>query len=235
MRNFSTIKAAALAVVGAATVLTASPVFADRSSGRFVEITITNTTRGQLISPLLVATHSRHLPPLFRLGEEARPELAALAEDANLDLLAELANPHTNRAVLDLGKIATDAGPIPPGQSASVVLRASGPFRYVTLAGMLVTTNDAFTALRARIPGYGETTVRTIAYDAGSEANNENCAFIPGPPCGNGGVRDLDEAEGFVHVHAGIHGIADLTPAHHDWRNPVAEITIRRLRKRDDD
>ena len=51
--------------------------------------------------------------------------------------------------------------------------------------------------------------------------------FIPGPPCGNAGVRDTGNAEGFVHVHAGVHGIGDLVAADHDWRNPVAKITIR--------
>ncbi len=59
--------------------------------------------------------------------------------------------------------------------------------------------------------------------------NSEDCIYIPGPPCGNPGVRDTDGAEGFVHVHPGIHGIADLVPAAHDWRNPVALITIERI------
>jgi hypothetical protein len=38
-------------------------------------------------------------------------------------------------------------------------------------------------------------------------------------------------AEGFVHVHAGIHGIKDLVPARDDWRNPVARIEVRRLHR----
>ena len=57
---------------------------------------------------------------------------------------------------------------------------------------------------------------------------------IPGPRCGNPGVRD-PEKNGYVHVHAGIHGSGPsdgigLDPSLHDWRNPVAEITIKRLR-----
>ncbi len=105
-----------------------------------------------------------------------------------------------------------------------------GGFRFLSMAGMLVTTNDAFFALRgARVPAHGIRTFRSPAYDAGSEANNEDCAFIPGPPCMNPNVRATENAEGYVHIHAGIHGIADLDPAEHDWRNPVAEITLRRL------
>jgi len=46
-----------------------------------------------------------------------------------------------------------------------------------------------------------------------------------------------DEAEGYVHVHAGIYGIAPieaeedprLDPAENNWNNPVAQITIRRV------
>jgi hypothetical protein len=64
------------------------------------------------------------------------------------------------------------------------------------------------------------------AYDAGSETNNEDGNFIPGPPFGNGGVRDTGSAEGYVHIHSGVHGIADLAPEMYDWENPVAKIEI---------
>ena len=33
-----------------------------------------------------------------------------------------------------------------------------------------------------------------------------------------------------LHIHAGIHGVGDLDAATRDWRNPVALITVRRLR-----
>jgi hypothetical protein len=33
-----------------------------------------------------------------------------------------------------------------------------------------------------------------------------------------------------VHVHAGMHGIGNFIAADRDWRNPVALITVRRLR-----
>jgi hypothetical protein len=67
------------------------------------------------------------------------------------------------------------------------------------------------------------------AYDAGSERNSELCRFIPGPPCGNANVHDPDSAEGYVHIHAGIHGSGDLDPSEFDWRNPVAQIVIQRI------
>ena len=50
--------------------------------------------------------------------------------------------------------------------------------------------------------------------------------MIPGPPCFSPGVRHIDGAEGYVHVHAGIHGIDDLDASMHEWKNPVVQITI---------
>ena len=38
------------------------------------------------------------------------------------------------------------------------------------------------------------------------------------PHCDSGGVRDTAAAEGYVHVHAGIHSLGDLDPAIYDWR-----------------
>ncbi len=35
--------------------------------------------------------------------------------------------------------------------------------------------------------------------------------------------------EGYVHIHRGIHGVGDLVAAVHDWRNPVAKITITKV------
>lgn len=118
-----------------------------------------------------------------------------------------------------------------PIQSVTVVVAAPGRFRKISAVGMLAISNDAFFGVRgARVPPHGASVYAAGAYDAGSEANSESCAFIPGPPCGSALMRDTAGAEGYVHLHAGIHGIGDLVPSSHDWRNPVAEVHIRRLR-----
>ena len=44
------------------------------------------------------------------------------------------------------------------------------------------------------------------------------------------GMRDTDGAEGYVYIHSGIHGGADLTASVRDWNDPVAKITVRRVR-----
>jgi hypothetical protein len=189
--------------------------------GRQLEVTITNITRAQVMSPPVVISHNKDFQ-LFELGSPAIDELVMLAEDGMADPLVGYVG--SQPSVLDS---TTAPGPLMPGESVTLSINTSGRFKYITAVGMLVTTNDAFFAIEG-IPIHSskEKTVYANAYDAGSEANAESCAHIPGPPCGNTEVRNTDGAEGYVHVHAGIHGIADLVPADHDWRNPVAEITM---------
>jgi hypothetical protein len=201
--------------------------FADekRYSKKKYEVTITNLTRGQIFSPPIVIAHDSKFS-LFTLGEPASDELAALAEDGVTELLAKLIDGKYSYAVA--------GGPIVPGGSESVTLEISkrSRSRLISVAGMLVTTNDAFFAARdVWFLGKRNIMVEAEAYDAGSERNSEDCDYIPGPPCGSGGSHDPEVAEGYVHVHAGIHGTADLdlNPAEHDWRNPVAKITIERI------
>ena len=46
------------------------------------------------------------------------------------------------------------------------------------------------------------------------------------------GIGINEGGEGYIHVHAGVHGIGGsggLSPATHDWRNPVVEVTIERI------
>ena len=194
--------------------------------GRKYEITITNITRGQIFSPPVAISHKWGFQ-LFELGAPAADWLSQLAEDGLPGPLID----HVSglQSVLD-----TDVapGPVLPGGTATLYLVAKGSFKYISVAGMLVSSNDAFLAVtNKRVSRFGKTTAHAVAYDSGSESNTEDCASIPGPPCGNVGVRDIGHAEGYVHVHAGIHGIGDdLKPENHDWNNPVAIVTIRPVR-----
>ncbi len=199
------------------------------------EVTVTNITKGMILSPALVALHKAGLDPIFRLGEPASSELAAVAEDAMLDpLMSALA---LSPRVVGTAIITGQSGPIMPGETASIILDAGRGFppTKISLAGMLVTTNDGFyglssadaPSLHAFLGSGSLETYLVPAYDAGSEYNSESCAYIPGPPCGSPNVHDPAAAEGFVHIHEGIHGEGDLSPSALDWRNPVAKITIR--------
>ncbi|MCB9871912.1 MAG: spondin domain-containing protein [Planctomycetes bacterium] len=196
------------------------------------EVRVTNLTRGQIFSPPVIATHTSRMRPLWTLGEAASDELAGVAEDAlNPGLIAKLsADPQVAMVTELKGK----NGPILPGETAMVRVRGGysrfGDFDRISMAGMLVITNDAFFGLNGvEAPRHGQSTLRSPAYDAGSEENNEDCAYIPGPPCNNAKVRATAGAEGYVHIHAGVHGLKSLKPEMYDWRSDVAQITIRRV------
>jgi hypothetical protein len=66
-----------------------------------------------------------------------------------------------------------------------------------------------------------------MAYDAGSERNNELATHIPGPCCNNPFVRDPEGA--LIGPHPGIAGVGDLDPAVYSWTGPVAKITVERI------
>ena len=193
------------------------------------EVTVTNLTRGQQFTPILVASHKAGVR-LFELGTPASPQLKTLAEEGNVAPMTALllGNPNV-RDVVNSG------GLLDPGKSVTQRVSTLGSFDSVSVAAMLIPTNDGFFAVNdAEGPnGQDVITLFSPAYDAGTERNDETCASIPGPffiECGGpGGGGAPGGGEGYVHIHAGIHGIGDLDPALRDWRNPVARITIRRV------
>lgn len=207
---------------------------ASSQGGRSVtyDVTITNVSP-QIFSAPIVVAHSDAVS-LYTPGQPASPELAAEAEDADASGLISLLQSLEGNGVDSYAM--ADAN-LMPGESVTLQVTSQGFFKRITTLAMLVTTNDGFMASttpiqRLALGGnpFDDNVIRVTApaWDAGSEANNEDCAFIPGPPCGSHGVRATDGAEGFVRIHNGIHGIGDLNPAMLDWRNPVALISISR-------
>ena len=197
------------------------------------EVTIQNLTQNQVITPPVVVSHSGAMS-LFTVGQPVIPELATLAEEGNPGPLVGLLP--TLDAVFDF---AVGPGPIPPSQSMTLQVMSQPGFRRISAVGMLASTNDAFFAISGVqvplpptlfffLPFERSRTLNAPAYDAGSEADSELCAFIPGPPCGNN-VHDPADAEGFVHISNGIHGIGDLPADSYDWHNPVARVRITRM------
>lgn len=215
--------------VAAALLLGAFSALADDNGKKF-EITITNLTRGQQFTPILVASHKRRIK-LFELGSPASPELETLAEEGNTAPLKALL-----AAMPEVREVKDSGGLLDPGHSVTLTVETGGGFDHVSVAAMLIPTNDGFFALNGVEGPDGNRTVMLFspAYDAGTEANDELCASIPGPffgECGGpGGGADVGGGEGYVHIHAGIHGIGDLHASERDWRNPVARITIHRVR-----
>jgi hypothetical protein len=227
MSTRSTVSAAILAG-GAAGLVLLIAGGGEASADGEIAVTITNLTRAQPLSPPVVAAHSANGPQLFVAGQPASAELAMVAQDAINGPLVSLLEGDPEVADVQQG-----AAPIPPGGSDTVLVDAPSSFRLVSLASMLVNTNDAFIGIQhIAAPRTGVTTLFVPAWDAGSEVNDEDCENIPGPACGDTDQSGQPE-DGFVHIHNGVHGGADLDPAVHDWRNPVARIDIRRARPGD--
>jgi hypothetical protein len=186
------------------------------------KVTIENLTAGQPLSPPLLVVHSRHAD-VWSVGEIADHGVAAIAEDANNAVLEQVL-----ADVRGIRSAQTGAGgPIAPHATATYVVETTGRYNRLSVLSMLVNTNDAFTGLDSLRLGSRSRARSTNAYDAGSERNNEQAEFIPGPCCGNPFVRDPEGR--LIRMHPGILGVGDLDPAVYGWEDPVARITIERM------
>jgi hypothetical protein len=189
------------------------------------QVTIHNLTPpgSQALSPPLLAVHNKKVH-LWQRGQIASHAAAAIIEDANNApaVAAYTGFPGVREVFTGLG------GPIASGSSRSYRVRTSGARNRLSILTMLVNTNDAFTGVDSLRLSGGQKVVRAMAYDGGSERNNQLRTHVPGPCCGNFFVRDPEGAP--IAPHAGIQaGVGDLDPAVHGWTGFVARITVSRL------
>jgi len=221
---------------------------ASAGNDRLYRVTIKNILHGQPVAPSVIATHSDTFQ-LFELGPAPMP-----GDDGYDDYFALAAMAETGYPFHVLDQVSASAGvweavPLPfegrmppvllPGESNSTTISASGNAKYLSAAAMLGATNDAIYAVRGvALPNGVGSVVHYYAdaYDVGSEANAESAATVGalGSMEDNGatGMGINEGGEGFIHVHAGIHGVGGpggLDPALFDWRNPVVEVTIERI------
>ncbi len=207
------------------------------SGERSYLVTIENLTAGQPFTPPVAVTHHPRTG-IFSPGDAASPELQGLAENGNVPGLAAAlqADPRVDEIV-----VADSTGPVLPGASVTFEITSAPSRRQLSIAAMLICTNDGFAGLDSlRLPReHGEpTVVYADGYDAGTEVNTEDFDDLV-PPCGpltgvdsmgaGSGMSDPALAEGEdIEDHDGIDGVADLDPAVHDFDGPVAKITITR-------
>ncbi len=202
------------------------------------EVTITNLTSGQPLSPAVAVTHTSAVS-LFDAGTAASPGIQAIAENGDPSVAASAL-----QGVPGVFQVVTTSAPVgrmgmsPFPSELQFEISAAANANYLSLATMLICTNDGFAGLNSiRLPhGVKPTTVYLAAYDAGTEANDELAASIV-PPCfgigpvalpgAGGGARTPEQ--GVVRMHPGISGVGDLTAAH-AWQGAVARVTIRRVR-----
>ena len=183
-------------------------------------ITFTNLTSGQQFTSPVIVVHNANYE-LFTPGKKASNGLALLAEDGITGRLSSEA-----RGKASVLSVQTSSG-FGPGRSISFDVTTSGDFMYLSAVGMLAATNDAFYAVRGLKLSEDGLMVYGNAWDAGSEENNESADFVPGLGAHN--ERKKKGSERIVHIHPGVHGIADLSPAVYDWRNPVLLVTVEKV------
>ena len=214
------------------------------TKSQMYEVTITNLTPGQPLTPPLLVTHAGNAG-FFTPGEMASDELQQLAENGNAEPLVEMLQGKTG--VLDIVQgtapivPANDPGKTELNYSETFTVSAEGNMRYLSFASMLVCTNDGFAGIDSvKLPFYKQKTVYAMAYDARTEMNTEDFADIV-PPCqgaigissddeGTGASNDAISEDGVVIPHTGIMGGDDLLESVHTWGNPVVKIDIVRMK-----
>ena len=149
------------------------------------QVTVTNLTYAQPMSPVALVLHNEG--QLWSVGEMASVALENLAESGdNSAVLAE--------SIVLSGQ--GGAGLILPGMSEMVdvsytVSDENNAPTMLSLATMLVNTNDAFTGINALAVNnlaVGESiSLTTSSYDSGTEKNSELMTTIPGPAGGGTG------------------------------------------------
>lgn len=194
-------------------------------------VTVENLTQNQTLTPAVVVAHDREFR-LFRNHRPASDGLQQLAENGGVPaLLDELGgNSHVS------GAEATAGGPIAPGASASTLITTYGDASRISVAAMLICTNDGFAGVSsARVSEHrNEVTRYGRAYDAGTEINTQLFTDLV-PPCsgiedtGTGTSNPALAEDGVVHRHRGITETGDLSPATHGFDNPVIKVTIERV------
>lgn len=193
------------------------------------DVTVTNLTNAQPLSPVGVIAHEDG--NIWTLNESASEALELLAEGGdNSSLLAEsyvLAS-------------ASGQAPVGPGgsETISITLQDTLQNRYLSLATMLVNTNDAFSGKnKLDISQFEVGTSQSMmaaAYDAGTEFNSETMGTMPGPADGGEGFNSIRDDVDFVARHSGVvtsdFGLSSsvLTEAHR-FDNPVIKITVTRM------
>ena len=210
------------------------------------EVTITNLTSGQALTPPVVATHRKPFH-VFNVGDPASFKVKEIAENGNNGpLLAALAG---EKHVFDMVEGST--GPLVPaadpggsgfGHSVTLTITSATGAKYLSFASMLICTNDGFTGIDGvRLPKKVGDTVSlfTDGYDAGTEINTEDFADIV-PPCqgligvasGDAGTGTSNPAlaeGGVITHHGGVAGGDDLVPGVHGWTGAVAHVEIVRV------
>ena len=217
--------ATALAIGLVTAMAAATPALAN-GGGLTYEVTITNATYGQRFTPLLLVAHEPTLR-LFDVGAPASFGLATLAEEGNVGPLREVldAEPRVNVTV-------AGAGLTEPGATTTLTIRALPNRHRLSLAAMLIPTNDAFVARQRRVAVRGQRNLRRPRVRCGQRKQQRAVRIHSGAELSGmrrPGGGEAGNGEGFVHVHPGDPRGRRPASADRAWSNPVAVVRIRRV------
>ena len=199
------------------------------------DVTVTNLTNGQPVSPVAVIAHQAGYS-VFTIGSPATVGLETLAEGGDNSMLIAEADADAN--VFSSG---SGAAPIGPAGSETVtidVLESDLAGLMVSVSTMLVNTHDAISGLNGvDVSGLAEGdawTGRAIVYDAGTELNTELAGEIPGPAGGGEGFNAArSDRDDRVAMHTGVISQDDgfatsALTGQHRFDNPALMVRIER-------
>jgi len=163
-------------------------------------ISITNLTHSQPLSPPVAMLHKKKFS-FWSIGEEASEALEIMSEggDGSGLLALKPQNPQYQGSV-----------PLFPGESVEFTLNTNRDnLKNLSIAGMLVNTNDAFSGLNGiellDLEEGQSSVYYTYTYDAGTEFNSELNGTIPGPADGGEGYNATrDDVTSVVTYHSGV-------------------------------
>jgi hypothetical protein len=189
------------------------------------QITVTNLTNAQPLSPVAVVLHASG--NLWTVGGVPSVELERMAEGGD------------NSGLLSLGLVsASGTAAIGPGAQETINITIQDKTdALLSVASMLVNTNDAFSGLNAwtlsNLMVGDSWTTYVGAYDAGTEVNSELAGTIPGPADGGEGFNPLRTDTGYVAMHPGVVTSDDefassVLSSVHKFDNPALRITVTR-------
>ncbi len=192
------------------------------------QVAVKNLTYAQPISPVAVVLHNEGY--LWQIGESASVALETMAESGDNSGLLVGTNVMAS---------ASGAGVVMPSMSETIMVSVEDTMpMYLSVATMLVNTNDAFTGLNAidisSLAVDESVTFTAGVYDAGTEKNSEMMGTIPGPADSGEGFNAARDDVDVVSMHPGVVSADDglstsvLTQAH-KFDNPSVSFTITRM------
>jgi len=225
MKPINLLRYGGLTLLASSLLITGCSSDDDEMEMRSFRIELLNLTANQPMSPPAALLDDSDW---WQDGEAASVALEKLAESGDAaDLIAGESD------------AVQAAGLLLPGQTVELTVSGEADELRLQLATMLVNSNDAFSGASgedlANLPAGDQRVLWLPARDAGTEANSETAATIPGPAGGGEGFNaDRDDSTGVVTLHPGVtgqeNGAADSAlDQSHRFDNPVLRVTITAL------